>query len=144
MTIFKKAIPRRTFLRGMGASIALPLLDGMVPAFAGPADTASKAPLRLGIVYSGNGMWPMDKWTPKTEGSGFELSPTLAQLKPYRDQMLVLTGLAQKEAFPREGDGGGEHSRTTASFLTGVRPKKTDGKDIRSGISMDQIAAEKL
>src|SRR5579864_6747157 len=104
MTIFRKAIPRRSFLRGVGAAIALPLLDGMVPAFAGPADAGSKAPMRLGIIYSGNGQWPMEKWTPKTEGPGFELTPTLAQLKPYRDQLLVLSGLAQKEAYPKEGD----------------------------------------
>jgi len=144
MMIFKKAIPRRSFLRGMGATFALPLLDGMVPAFAGPADTSAKPPVRLGIVYSGNGQWPMDKWTPKTEGPNFELTQTIEQLKPYRDQLLVLSGLAQKEAFPREGDGGGEHSRTTATFLTGVRPKRTDGKDIHAGTSVDQIVAEKI
>src|SRR6266404_2933280 len=122
MMIFKKALPRRTFLRGMGATLALPLLDGMIPAFAAPADSAAKVPTRLGIVYCGNGMWPMDKWTPKTEGA-FELTPTLAQLAPYRDRLLVLSGLAHKEAYTKEGDGGGEHSRAAATFLTGIRPK---------------------
>ncbi len=142
--IFKKAIPRRTFLRGMGATLALPLLEGMVPAFATSAEAAVTEPVRLGIVYAPNGMWPMEQWTPKAEGPGFELTPTLEPLAPFRDRLLVLSGLAHKEAFPREGDGGAEHSRAMATYLTGVRPKTTEGKDFRTGISMDQIAAEKL
>jgi hypothetical protein len=134
MMIFKKAIPRRMFLRGMGATLALPLLDGMVPAFAQSSDPAVKAPVRLGIVYVPNGMWPMDKWTPKTEGAAFELTPTLEQLAPFRDRLLVLSGLDLKIAEPL--------GHNTASFLTGVHPKETGGKDVRAGISMDQIAAE--
>src|SRR5712691_9204371 len=144
MMIFKKAIPRRAFLRGMGATLALPLLDGMVPAFATSADTAAKTPTRLGIVYCGNGMWPMDKWTPKVEGAGFELTPTLDPLAPFRDRLLLLSGLAHKEALLRPGEGGGDHSRACATFLTGVHPKGTTGKDLRAGISMDQIAAEEV
>ena len=142
MMIFKKSIPRRRFLRGIGATIALPFLDAMIPAVT-RAQTI-QTPLRFGVFFSPNGMWPMDKWTPKTEGADFALTPVLEQLAPFQDRLLVLSGLASKEAFPREGDGGGEHSRTTAAYLTGVRPRRTDGKDIHVGISMDQIAAEKL
>src|SRR6266566_705770 len=104
MMLFKKTIPRRTFLRGLGATLALPLLDGMVPAFATSADTAVKAPIRLGIVYAPNGMWPMDKWTPKTEGAAYELTPTLEPLAPFRDRILVLSGLAQKAALAPPGE----------------------------------------
>ncbi len=144
MTIFKKAIPRKTFLRCLGASIALPLLDAMIPAFALPAETAAKAPVRLGIVYVPNGMWPMEKWTPKVEGAAFELTPTLAPLEPFRDQLLVLTGLAQTAGFLRSGDAGTPHENAFATWLTGVRPKQTAGRDIHAGISMDQIVAQKL
>src|SRR5262245_54549936 len=135
MMIFKKAIPRRTFLRGIGATLALPLLDGMVPAFAGSADTAVKAPVRLGIVYAPNGMWPMDKWTPKEEGATFELTPTLEPLAPFRNRLLVLSGLAQNTARPAPGEGSQDHSRNCATFLTGVHPRQTEGKDVRAGIS---------
>src|ERR1700751_4659425 len=99
MMIFKRTIPRRTFLRGIGTAIALPLLDAMVPAFANPTDTALKPPVRLGVIYVPNGMWPMDKWTPKTEGPDFKMPPTLELLAAFRDRIVVLTGLAQKEAF---------------------------------------------
>ena len=144
MMIFKKAIPRRTFLRGMGATFALPLLDGMVPAFASSSDSAAKPPVRLGIVYVPDGMWPMDQWTPKTEGAGFELSPTLEPLARFRDRILVLTGLAQKEALTKPGEATADHSCAFATYLTGVHPKQTLGKDFRVGVSMDQVAAEQL
>jgi len=144
MMIFKKAIPRRVFLKGMGATVALPLLDGMVPAFASPAQRAAMAPVRLGIVYVPDGMWPMDQWTPKTEGAGFELSPTLEPLAKFRDRILVLTGLAQKEALTKPGEATADHSCAFATYLTGVHPKQTLGKDFRVGVSMDQIAAEAL
>ena len=141
--IFKKAIPRRTFLRGMGATLALPLLDGMVPAFASELDTAAKPATRFSVVYIPNGM-VMDKWIPKTEGAGFELSPILEPLAPFRDQVTVLTGLVHKQGWPLPGEGGGDHARGTGSFLTGVHPKKTEGPDIQAGISVDQLAAKEL
>jgi len=141
MMIFKKVIPRRTLLKGMGSALALPLLDAMVPAL---ATAAGKAPLRLATVYVANGMWPMDKWTPKTEGAAFELTPTLEPLAPFRDHLLVLSGLAHKEGAPSAEDPSGPHTHAFATFLTGVRPKPTSGKDYLLGISMDQIAAEKL
>ncbi len=144
MMIFKKAVPRKTFLKCLGASIALPLLDGMVPAFAMPSEIAEKAPIRFGIVYVPNGMWPMEKWTPKTEGAAFEMTPTMAPLKPFRDQLLVLSGLAQTAGYIRPGDDGTPHENAFATWLTGVRPKATPGRDIHAGISMDQIVAHKL
>src|SRR2546427_12315352 len=100
MMIFKKAIPRRTFLRGMGAAVALPLLDGMVPAFAGALDAAA-TPARLGFVYIPMGII-MSQWTPKTEGAGFEMTPVLEPLAPYRDRILVLTGLAANNGLAWE------------------------------------------
>ncbi len=138
--IFKKAIPRRTFLRGAGATLALPLLDGMVPAFATKLDTAAKSPVRLSIVYSPNGM-NMAKWTPAAEGAAFELSPTLEPLAPFRDQLLVLTGLNNNagDALPGEGENA-PHERAGAVFLTGVHPKREG----HVGISVDQIAAKEL
>jgi len=141
MMIFKKAIPRRTFLKGVGATLALPLLDGMVPAMAAVGD--SKGVNRLSFVYVPNGII-MDKWTPATEGAGFEMTPILEQIAPFRDQMMVLSGLDCKGANPQKGEGGGDHERGSGAFLTGSHPKKTGGADIQSGTSVDQIAAQEL
>src|SRR5579884_2386994 len=144
MMIFKKAIPRRTFLRGMGATLALPLLDGMIPAMAGPSDTASILPKRLSIVYAPNGMI-MEKWTPAEAGAAYELTPILEPLAAFRDRFLVLTSLCHKSGntLPNEG-GAGPHERAGATYLTGVHPKRTDGADIHAGISMDQIVAQEF
>ena len=141
--IFKKAIPRRTFLRGLGATLALPLLDGMVPAFASAAETAAKPAIRLSFVYVPNGI-VMDRWTPATVGEAFELPTILEPLAPFRDRLLVLTGLAHNEARADNGEAGGDHARASASYLTGVHPKKTEGADLHLGISVDQIAANEL
>src|SRR5579885_3078427 len=95
MMIFKKAMPRRTFLKGVGVSLALPLLDGMVPAFASSAADAAagaKAPLRFSFIYGPNGRI-MEKWTPAQTGAAYEMTPSLAPLEPFRDRMLVLSGL---------------------------------------------------
>ncbi len=140
MMIFKKAIPRRTFLRGAGATLALPLLDGMVPAFATKLDTAAQSPVRLSIVYSPNGM-NMAKWTPAAEGAAFELSPILKPLASFRDRRLVLTGLNNNagDALPGEGENA-PHERAGAVFLTGVHPKREG----HVAISVDQIAAKEL
>ncbi|MCZ6488976.1 MAG: DUF1552 domain-containing protein [Acidobacteria bacterium] len=145
MMIFKKAIPRRAFLRGVGATLALPLLDGMVPALAGPLDTAGQPATRLSFVYVPNGMI-MDHWTPATEGAAFELTPILEPLAAFRDRTLVLSGLALKNAdalLPGEG-AVGNHSRASATFLSGVHPKKTEGADMEAGITVDQIAAKEF
>ena len=143
MMIFKKAIPRRTFLRGVGATLALPLLDGMIPAFASTIGKSGKSPVRLGFIYVPMGII-MEKWTPATEGPGFEMTPTLEPLAPFRDQLLVLSGLAHNMGLALEGEGVGDHARASAVFLTGAHPNKTEGADLRAGISVDQIAAKEF
>ena len=142
MINFKKAIPRRALLKGLGGTLALPLLDSMVPAFAGPTDIVAKPVIRMGIVYVPNGII-MNKWSPKTEGAAFEITPTLEALAPYRDRVLMLSGLDQKAAYLL-GDTAGVHTRPNAAYLTGVHPKPTLGADIQLGISMDQVAAKEL
>ncbi|MCH8268981.1 MAG: DUF1552 domain-containing protein [Acidobacteria bacterium] len=143
MMIFRKAIPRRTFLRGLGTTLALPLLDGMVPAMAAQRDTAAKPVVRLSVVYIANGVI-MDKWTPAIEGAGFELTPILEPLAPFRDRILVLSGLAHNSGRALQGENTGDHARAGATYLTGVHPRKTEGADTRAGISVDQIAAREL
>ena len=143
MIITKHSLPRRTFLRGVGASLALPLLDSMVPAFAAVRNTAAKPVPRLFTGYVPNGVI-MDQWTPPTEGFLTDLPATLQPLTPFKDKLLVVSGLADAPAFPLPGEGTGDHVRAAATFLTGVHPKKTDGPDIRGGTSMDQIAARAL
>lgn len=143
MIITKKHLPRRTFLRGVGATLALPLLDGMVPALTAMRATAAAGVRRLGIVYVPNGIF-MDTWTPASEGGGFDLTPVLEPLAAHRHRMLVLTGLANREGDAWPGEGAGDHARASAAYLTGVHPKKTEGADLRAGLSMDQIAARAL
>jgi hypothetical protein len=135
--IFKKAIPRRTFLRGVGTTLALPLLDSMVPALA--AETGSRGALRLAFFYGPNGRI-MNKWTPATEGRGFELPPSLAPLSDFREQFMVLSGLNIKAADPVGNEPGGVHARPCASFLTGIHPKPGGA----TGISADQMAARQF
>ena len=133
-----KALPRRTFLRGMGATVALPFLDAMTPAFA----SASAPVTRVAFVYTANGVIMQD-WTPAEEGPGFAFSKTLTPVEPFRDDLLVLTGLAHRNGEAL-GDGPGDHARAGASWLTGVHPKKTRGADIRNGMSVDQMLAETI
>ncbi len=140
MIVTKRCLPRRTFLRGVGVTLALPLLDSMRPVFAAPAQ---ESVTRLGIVYVPNGM-VMDRWTPDREGADFALKELLDPLVPYRDRMVVLTGLANKEADAALGEGPGDHARASGAFLTGVHPRKTEGVDLRAGTSIDQIAAREL
>ena len=131
-------LSRRTVLRGMGAAIALPVLDAMSPTLAAPA--AKKAPLRLAFVYVPNGI-VMKDWTPAATGKEFELTRILKPLEAFRQDMFVLTGLEARNGNAL-GDGAGDHARAGASFLTGAHPKKTAGADITNGISADQIAAQ--
>ena len=142
MIITKRYLPRRTVLRGLGASLALPLLDGMVPALSAQRATAAHPVRRLGAIYVPNGV-EMRAWIPAAEGR-LELSPILAPLEPVRDQLCVLSGLADKPAIPLEGEGVGDHARAAATWLTGVHATKTEGPNIRAGVSMDQIAAREL
>jgi hypothetical protein len=133
----KKTISRRTILRGAGTALALPLLDAMIPAFA-PAATTTPVK-RFGAVYHPNGVI-YDKWLPTGVGSNFELSPTLKGLEPFKDKLIVITGLFSDQAEPL-GDGGGDHSRACGSYLTGVHIKKSDSI-VENAVSMDQIAAK--
>jgi Protein of unknown function (DUF1552) len=137
-------ISRRTILRGAGAAVALPWLEAMVPdaALAQSVARGAAAPKRMAFFYVPNGIHMAD-WVPAQVGARFDMPPTLKALLPYRDQLTVLTGLAQHNAEAL-GDGPGDHARSLACFLTGVHPLKTDGAGIRVGISVDQVAAQKL
>lgn len=139
MFLTRNHLSRRSFLRGVGATIALPMLDAMTPAMASVGQAAKKAPVRLVFCYVPNGII-MNDWTPKTVGAGYELTRILKPLEAFRNDMMVLSGLADHNGNEL-GDGPGDHARAGASFLTGVHCKKTAGADIRSGVSADQIAA---
>jgi uncharacterized protein DUF1552 len=142
MIISKLALPRRTFLRGMGVTLALPLLDAMIPALSAVRNAAAKPVRRMGFVYIPNGA-SMPHWQPAGEGALTELSPTLAPLEPYKNQVIVPIGLSQKQAEAL-GDGNGEHSRAGTVWLSGVHPKETEGADVRNGTTADQIAAQHI
>jgi hypothetical protein len=142
MIITKKSLPRRTFLRGLGTTLALPMLDAMMPAMAATGVNAAKPAVRLGFVYVPNGII-QKSWLPAKTGAGFDFAPTMKPLEPFRDKLLVLSNLMQNGGRAL-GDGAGDHARAGASWLTGVHPKRTEGSDIRAGISADQIAAREL
>ncbi len=145
MIVTRRHLPRRTFLKGMGVVIALPALDAMTPAFAAASARgygAGSRPVRLAFTYVPNGVTMAD-WTPAAQGSGFAYSRILKPLEAFRDETLVLSGLAHRQGTAL-GDGPGDHARAAASYLTGVHPRKTAGADIKSGISVDQIAAQHL
>src|ERR687887_193415 len=137
MIISKKAIPRRTVLRGMGSMLALPLLDSMMPALSAFQKTAARPINRFGVMYVPNGMI-MQSYLPATEGAAWELTPTLSALAPFRDRVLVLSGL---ECIPTPGRPGGAHAKATTRFLTDVSPPLSETW-LDAGISMDQILAE--
>jgi len=137
--IIKRAIPRRTVLRGMGSMLALPLLDSMVPALSAMQKTAAKPINRFGVMYVPNGMI-MKNYLPLTEGASFELTPTLSALAPYREHVLVLSGL---ECIPTPGRPGGAHAKASTRFLTDVSPPLSETW-LDAGVSMDQILADEL
>ena len=138
MIVTRKHLHRRSFLKGMGAVVALPVLDAMTPALA----RAAQAPVRLAFTYVPNGI-VMNDWTPAAEGAAYEFTRILKPLEPFRKDMLVLSGLAHRNGAAL-GDGPGDHARAGASYLTGVHPRKTAGADIQNGISVDQIAAQHI
>ena len=133
-------LSRRKLLRGLGTMMSLPFLE----TFAGKAKAAAaaRAPLRAAWLYVPNGV-NVDEWFPTGEGTGYQLSPSLKELERHRNDFMVVSGLAQDFARSH-GNGGGDHARATATFLTGCMPKKTAGSDIQLGISVDQIAAQKI
>ena len=145
MIVTKRALPRRTFLKGAGTAIGLPLLDAMVPAFAAEAPR----PKRIGFIYLPNGVAKnftgIDYWTPKQVGKLTDLSTILTPLAPYRDRLTVVSGLAARVAEANAEDGAtGDHTKATAAWLTGVRCRRTEGADIEAGYSADQLAASVL
>ena len=144
MFIAKLALPRRTFLRGLGATIGLPLLEAMVPAMTAVARTAAAPVPRLGFIYHPMGTI-YDQWTPSREGTQFDIPRILAPLTPHRDRLMVVTGLAHKEGASK-GDGSFPHPRAGAVWLSGVHATAvtTVGAEVRLGPTADQIAARTI
>ena len=138
MFIHKTSLPRRRILRGMGAALALPLLDAMVPALTPTVRTAAAPRKRLGCVYIPHGAI-MDRWTPATEGAGFEFTPILKPLEPFRDTLNVITNLTRPEKGVDTN-----HAGAPASWLAGVPPKRTAGPDYELGITLDQVVAKRI
>jgi hypothetical protein len=138
MIITKMALPRRTFLRGMGAALALPLLDGMVPAFTAIAKSAAKPVPRLGYIYIPHGA-PIESWMPPAEGALIQMSRSLLPLEPFKDRVVVLTNLELQEA-----QGPGSHALSNSTFLSAKRGKMTDGTDYELATTVDQIAAQAI
>lgn len=142
MVILKKSVSRRALLRGAGASLALPMLDAMIPACTAAAAEARR-PTRLSFIEVPNGIM-MDKWTPATEGANFALTPTLEPLAAFQDRMLVLSGLNQYKAEMLPSEVGGDHPRACTAWLTGAHARMTSGADLHAGISADQVAAQEF
>jgi len=146
MNVSFTPIPRRTLLRGLGVSLALPWLEAMGPfrawAEEAPAAKPNLVPNRMAFLYVPNGV-NMADWTPGEDGQDFHLTPILQPLEKVKSKLLVLSGLTADGARAYK-DGGGDHARALSAFLTGARPYKTDGLDIRNGISVDQVAAARI
>ena len=134
--VFKRALSRRTFLRGTGAALALPLLDAMTPALTAMAQTPAAGSLRAGFVYVPNGMI-LDQFTPAKVGSEFEITTILKPLEPFQDKLVVVSNLSRAEA-------NNNHAVSSGCWLTGVRPKRTDGPDFRIGTSLDQVIGRQI
>ena len=143
MIVTKKALPRRTVLRGIGATVALPFLDAMAPALTATARTAANPLPRLAFVYAPNGMFLPNFHPVGAGGRGFEMSPILKPLEPYREQMVVVSGLSNR-GLVSTNEGGGVHTRAHGGWLSGVLPKRTEGADIEAGKTIDQYAADTL
>jgi len=138
MFISRRAIPRRRILRGIGAALALPLLDAMVPALTPTVRTAAASRKRLGCVYIPHGAI-MDRWTPAASGAGFEFTPILKPLEPFRDSLVVVTNMTRPEQGVDTN-----HAGAPASWLAGVPPKRTAGPDYSLGVTLDQVVAKRI
>ena len=134
-------LSRRTVLRGLGVSMALPWLEA-TSAVAGSLPAAAVPPTRMAFIFVPNGVH-LPAWTPQTEGYGFELPRILKSLSPVKNNLTVLSGLTHDKGRAN-GDGPGDHARSASVFLTGAQPRKTEGENIRSGISVDQVAAQAI
>lgn len=137
MILTRKALPRRTFLRGAGASVALPLLDAMIPSMTAQAKTAAAGVRRLGFVYIPMGS-NISMWTPRSENDLSELSPSLSPLESVKDQLTVITNLELKNAYP------GTHATSNAAFLSAAKAKWTESTDYHLGVTVDQVAAKQI
>ena len=140
MMIFKRSMPRRTFLRGAGASVAVPFLGAMVPALTALSKTAANRPKRAGFIYHPHGFVMTEEvnwWTPDQTGSDFQLKRTMEPLEPFRNQLTVVSNLMG-------ADGIGQHTGAATAWLTDTYPKKTQGVDVRAGTSIDQVLAGKI
>jgi hypothetical protein len=133
------ALSRRSLLRGLGTAVALPWLESLRLPGSARAAAAAAIPTRMAFLYIPNGVH-VPRWRPQGEGADFRFGPTHEPLAGFKDDLQVITGLAHRTGSAG-ADGAGDHARASASFLTGVRPRKTAGVDIRAGISVDQIAA---
>jgi hypothetical protein len=144
MIITKMALSRRTVLRGLGVTLALPFLDAMVPAL---SLSAATSPRRYGFFYMPNGVamnhTGVNYWKPATVGTDFEFSTILKPLEPFKHQLSVVSGLHNRMAESL-GDGNGDHTRSTGSWLTGAHIKRTEGSDLHAGISVDQVIASQF
>ena len=144
MIVTKKALPRRTVLRGLGATVALPFLDAMAPALTATSRTAAAPAIpRMGFVYAPNGMFLPNFHPAGDGGRGYALTPTLRPMEPFRDRMVVVTGLSNN-SIVSPNEGGGVHTRAHGGWLSGVLPKRTEGADIAAGKTVDQYAADVL
>ena len=139
MFLTKKSMHRRTMLRGLGAAVALPLFDAMLPAFVPLAKADAKPRMRFGAVYTPNGAI-MQQFTPKTVGAGFEFTPILKPLEPFRDSLIVVTNLTRSHPGSQFGD----HAVSAAGFLTGVWPKRTEAEDVLANTTIDQVVAQQI
>lgn len=137
-----RPLSRRTVLKGLGTAIALPWMESMLPAIVSAATPAVVSPKRLGFVYVPNGI-VMQNWTPSAVGADYQLSRTLQPLQPFKEKLTVLTGLTCDKARPN-GDGPGDHARAMAAYLTGCQPRKTEGANIKVGVSVDQACASRV
>src|ERR1700677_3048327 len=138
MFITKMSLPRRTFLRGVGATIALPFLDAMVPALT-PTAKAAAPRLRFGAVYIPNGTI-VDEFFPKATGTGFEFTPILKPLEPFKDSLVIVKNLTRSHPGSQVGD----HAVSAAGFLTGVWPKRTEAEDVFANTAIDQVVAKQI
>ena len=136
MFILRRQMHRRTFLRGAGAALALPWLEAMAPPLTAIARAATTPPKRLGFVYIPHGVI-MNQWTPAAAGAGFELTPILTPLEPYRDDLIVVSNLTRAAAVDN-------HACSASAWLTGVAAKRTDGPDFFNGVSVDQVIAKQI
>ena len=142
MIILKKSMPRRTFLRGAGATIAIPFVSAMVPSFTALANTPANRPRRLGFIYVPNGFVMTDEvnwWTPEKVGADFDMTRTMMPLERHRDNLTIVSNL-----MGSYGGDAGQHTGAATTWLTDAYPVKSQGTDVRAGISIDQVIANQI